>query len=224
MEGWNREHPYQGCGDGTADADEDGFELRHRARANRWNVSELTRLMFPSSDTGIVRVVQVFVPTIRRLAMRHPLLLFLALFAAAPPAFAQQGTITGTVVDTGGDSVVNAQVTLSLDGRAPDQETQSTVGGEFSFANVTPGRYHLTFTADGFAVKTIAGDVHPGETVNLPPIALAIATFTTELNVTPTQVDRLRLRKSSGSSVSFLTTTPPTISMPLRSTPDKSSS
>src|ERR1700681_172222 len=79
-------------------------------------------------------------------------LLVLALLAVASPAFCQQGAITGTVVDSSGASIARAQVTLSLDDRRPDRETQSTEAGDFSFANVETGRYHLSFTAPGFAV------------------------------------------------------------------------
>jgi carboxypeptidase family protein len=116
-------------------------------------------------------------------------LLVLALLAVAPPAFCQQGTITGTVVDSSGASVARAQVTLSLEGRGPDRETQSTEAGDFSFANVEPGRYHLSFTAMGFAVQVIAGELRAGQTLRLPTTTLDVATFSTQVNVTPSQVD-----------------------------------
>src|SRR5580692_9365365 len=89
-------------------------------------------------------------------------LLVLAWLAVASPAFCQQGTITGTVVDSSGASIARAQVTLSLNGRRPDRETQSTEAGDFSFANVEPGQYHLSFTAPDFAVRVIAGELRAG--------------------------------------------------------------
>jgi hypothetical protein len=49
----------------------------------------------------------------------------------APLAFGQQGNITGSVVDAIGASVRGALVRLSLDGRAPDQETRSAESGDF---------------------------------------------------------------------------------------------
>lgn len=107
----------------------------------------------------------------------------------APLAFSQQGTIIGTVVDTSGASVAQAQVKLSLDSRGPEQETQPADGGGFSFSNVAPGPFHLTFTAQGFAVKTIAGELHAGETLNLPQTALAIDTLNTAVTVTQSQVE-----------------------------------
>jgi hypothetical protein len=114
-------------------------------------------------------------------------LLFLALLGVAPPAFCQQGTITGTVVDTSGAFVAHAQIILSLRGRGPDRETQSTDAGDFSFSNVTPGPYQLTVRAEGFAVKVIEGDLQAGGTANLPKTALAVAAFNTEMSVTPDQ-------------------------------------
>jgi hypothetical protein len=116
-------------------------------------------------------------------------LLLLALLAAAAPAFAQQGTISGTVVDPGGAIVPHAQIALRLEGRDGDRQTESTDQGEFSFSNVDPGPYHLSIAAEGFAVKTISGDLPAGENLNLPSIALTVVTFSTEVNVTPTKGD-----------------------------------
>ncbi len=107
----------------------------------------------------------------------------------APLAFGQQGSIAGTVVDTSGASVASAQVKLSIEGRGSDRETKAGAGGEFTFADVTPGPYKLSFTAKGFAVKTIAGELPAGESANLPPVALAVDAVNTEVNVTQTQVE-----------------------------------
>jgi hypothetical protein len=85
-----------------------------------------------------------------------------------PKAFGQQGAIGGTVVDTSGAPIARAQVRLSLDGRGPDREMQSADSGEFSFQNVAADPYRLSFTAAGFASKTMAGELHAGETLNLP--------------------------------------------------------
>ncbi len=109
----------------------------------------------------------------------------LILLAVAPIAFGQQGTISGTVIDTSGSSVAHAQVRLSLDGRGPDQETQTAESGSFSFSNVAPGTYSLSFAAKGFAVRTITCDLHLGEALSLPQTALAIDTLSTQVNVTP---------------------------------------
>lgn len=118
----------------------------------------------------------------------HPLFI-LALLAISAPAFCQQGTITGTVVDASGASVAHAQIKLSIEGRGPDQETLSADSGAYSFSNVDPGPFQLSVTLEGFAVKTIAGELHVNETLNLPETALALRTLTTEVKVTPTPAE-----------------------------------
>jgi hypothetical protein len=114
-------------------------------------------------------------------------LLCLALLGIAQFALGQQGTITGTVLDTSGASVAQADVKLSLDGRGPDQEMPSKDGGGFAFSNVAPGPFRLSFTGNGFAARTIAGEIHADETLGLPPITLAVGTLATTVNVTQTQ-------------------------------------
>ena len=115
--------------------------------------------------------------------------LLIALLSSAFVTFAQQGTIAGTVVDTTGSSVAHASVRLLLGGRAPDQETQSADNGAFSFANVPPGPYHLSFSAKGFAAKTTDGELHAGEALALPQTVLSLDRLTTEVTVTQTQAE-----------------------------------
>lgn len=103
----------------------------------------------------------------------------------APLAFAQTGTISGTVVDSSGGSITHVKVELSPGIR----QTETGEGGGFSLADVAAGAYRLSFTAKGFASKTIAADLHEGETLNLPPLALAIDTLSTEVVVTQTQTE-----------------------------------
>jgi hypothetical protein len=118
----------------------------------------------------------------------------LVLLAIAPLAFGQQGTIAGTVVDSSGASVAHAKVKLSLDDGGPGQETQSADDGDFTFANVSKGPFHISFTAAGFAVETIAGELHDGEALKLPRTTLVLATITTEVNVTQTQAEIAELQ------------------------------
>ena len=116
-------------------------------------------------------------------------LLLVTFLTLTPVAFAQPGTISGTVVDASGASVAQVQVKLSLDGRAADREAQSTPTGEFSFANVPSGPYRLTFNSTGFALKAITGELAADQTLVLPPTALAIDKVTNQLNVSQTQVE-----------------------------------
>jgi hypothetical protein len=115
--------------------------------------------------------------------------LFFAVLAMAAPAFGQQSTITGTVVDTSGAFIAHARVTLALDGRGPDQETSSADGGDFSFSNVAPGQFRVGLTAEGFTAKIVIGELHAGESLRLPETVLTVATFIAQVNVTPGQAD-----------------------------------
>ncbi|MEO8257724.1 MAG: carboxypeptidase-like regulatory domain-containing protein [Acidobacteriota bacterium] len=116
-------------------------------------------------------------------------MLLLLSLAVASPALCQQGTISGTLVDTSGALVAHAQVTLLLDGRDGDRQTESTEEGGFSFSNVDPGRYQLSISAPGFAVKVVSGDLGAGRDVRLPRIALAAGIFSTQVDVTPAESD-----------------------------------
>jgi hypothetical protein len=119
---------------------------------------------------------------------------FLLLTLAVPPlALTQEngatGSIAGILVDTSGASVAQAQVKLILDGRGPDREAQSSETGSFSFDEVPPGTFRLSFTAKGFTSTTLTGELHPGEALALPNTALEIDRPTTEVNVTQTQAE-----------------------------------
>jgi hypothetical protein len=117
----------------------------------------------------------------------HLLLLLFLLSVTSALALGQEATISGQLVDSTGAAVENAQVKLWVDRGGEVQQTRSTAQGEFLFAKVAPGAFYLTITADGFAVKTIAGELHLGEVLALPPAELALATITAEVNVTQTQ-------------------------------------
>lgn len=119
------------------------------------------------------------------------------LLAAASAAFTQTGTLNGTVTDSSGASIARAQVKLSLSGRAPDQSAEASDAGHFSFANVSPGPYRLTFTAAGFAPKTISGDLAAAsEPVILPPTTLVIDILSTAVIVTltPTEIAQEQIK------------------------------
>ncbi len=118
------------------------------------------------------------------------LLLCLAVTLLASSAFAQQGTIAGTVVDPTGSAVAHVRIRLTLADRAPAQDAQSSESGRFSFSNVAPGPFLLSFTAEGFSTRTVPGELHAGENLELPPIALALGILTAAVNVSPaTQVE-----------------------------------
>jgi hypothetical protein len=106
------------------------------------------------------------------------------LLLAARLACAQQGSIAGTVVDNTGSSIPHAGVKL-----AAGREVQSSDDGQFSFAEVPPGPWSITFTAKGFAPRTITGELKPGEDLTLPATALSIDNVNTAVNVTQTRAE-----------------------------------
>ncbi len=132
---------------------------------------------------------------IRRMGPRHGLqwrrLLVYALFCClAATAYSQQtpGTISGTVLDPNGNSILAARIRLTQ-GKAEAVETGSDGEGHFVFPSVAPGPFQVTITAEGFAPRDLPGELHPGETLALPPVSLAIVAATTEVRVSVTNYE-----------------------------------
>jgi hypothetical protein len=142
----------------------------------------------------------------RLLASRNGLqwsrLLLCALFCIwscplAAPAWGQQvpaapdqpGSVSGTVVDPTGDFVVSARIRLTQAGKKEAIETGPDSDGHFVFSNVAPGPFQVAISAEGFASQAVPGVLHPGETLVLPPISMAIAVATTEVRVSVTNYE-----------------------------------
>lgn len=97
------------------------------------------------------------------------------------PIQQSSGSIRGTIIDQTGAVVPAARVRLT-EGDSRNQEVLSD-HGQFSFANVVPGGFQLTITADGFATQTFSGVVESGQMQTLPPIMLNIAAAQTTVQV-----------------------------------------
>jgi hypothetical protein len=100
------------------------------------------------------------------------------------------GSISGTVVDRTGAVVAVAHVSLTREDHSPAQVVVTGQDGQFSFANIAPGPFQLTITCAGFATQASSGMLHSGEIYTAPPIALAVATAVTDVEVvlSPEQV------------------------------------
>jgi len=61
--------------------------------------------------------------------------------------------------------------------------------GQFSFANIAPGSFHLTITSAGFATQASSGILRSGEIYIVPSIALDVATANTEVQVGLSQTE-----------------------------------
>ena len=133
--------------------------------------------------------------------MRTQLLLCTLLFAFPAPSRAQSqtpdaptgeqqprqqtlGSVAGVVVDQTGAAVVGAQVRLTRQDQSPSQESVSGEGGQFSFANVTPGPFQLTITAGSLSTQVVSGILQPGEVHIVPQITMTLATQVTQVTVT----------------------------------------
>jgi Carboxypeptidase regulatory-like domain len=104
-----------------------------------------------------------------------------------PPAAEQRMApcVSGRIVDQTGVAVVGAKIKLSGQDPAQTQEVLAGEDGLFTFRNVAPGTFHLTFTAAGFAVQEFSGILGAQESFTVPQIVLALATLATEVRVVP---------------------------------------
>jgi hypothetical protein len=93
------------------------------------------------------------------------------------------GSITGIVVDPTGTGVAGAKITLSHDNTSQSEEQLSRDDGQYSFTAVSPGSFHLSLTATGFATQTVSGKLASGESCVVPQMTLAVATNVTEVRV-----------------------------------------
>ena len=104
-------------------------------------------------------------------------------------AFGQvdEGSISGTVQDTSGAVVPNAQVTLLNTDQGITLETKTNSSGGYTFSPVRIGHYTITVTAQGFAKttqKNLTVNVAQFLEVNVQ-LKLGAATETVEVNTAP---------------------------------------
>ena len=88
-------------------------------------------------------------------------------------------------MDPTGAVIAGARVKLTRKTHSPSQEGLSGDDGQFSFANIAPGPFQLSITAPGFAAQSSSGTLRPGESYEVPQIALTVATAVTEVRVGP---------------------------------------
>jgi hypothetical protein len=115
------------------------------------------------------------------------------------------GTIAGTVADTTGAVIPDANVILENTSNGDKRITVSNGSGFFNFAAVPPAKYKVTIKASGFT-PWIATDiiVHLGENHVLPKIALTVASSTTAVEIVASQAGVIPI--DSGASSTTLTT------------------
>jgi hypothetical protein len=103
---------------------------------------------------------------------------------------ASPGSITGIITDPDGAEVPDAHVILTLDASPSLQRIAISGGdGRFSFADVPPGSFNLTISAQGFASHQTSGNLHPGEAFDATEITLPTPVASINMQVTASQED-----------------------------------
>jgi hypothetical protein len=112
------------------------------------------------------------------------------------PSAQMFGSITGTVTDQDGAMIPAAQVQLLGEGQPQTtaRVVASDATGRFAFANVTPGRFQLTVSAQGFTTQQGSAEVVAAETMEVPAIVLEAATNIEVQAITQRQLAEEQLR------------------------------
>jgi hypothetical protein len=86
----------------------------------------------------------------RKIVSGYVWLCIVLLFAT--PLLAQDANLTlvGTVTDGSGNPMANAKVSLRNLANGQTSETQTDANGQYSFANLAPGDYEVSASAEGF--------------------------------------------------------------------------
>lgn len=104
--------------------------------------------------------------------LRRVLVTLLALLIATS-AYAQTGSVSGSVADTTAGRIPGA--TIELVGEGARQTTQSDGDGQYTFTNVPRGTYDVTVSLVGFAQARQTGVMVGESSVDLGTITLALA-------------------------------------------------
>ncbi len=120
-----------------------------------------------------------------RLTLLSAAIILLAL-TGVPKSNAQatDSNLVGTVTDASGAAVANAKVVATNKDTNVKYPTTSDTSGDYRLNNLPVGRYDVTATANGFAVRTIANvqlDLNHTGSVNL---TLAVGDVTQTVDVT----------------------------------------
>jgi hypothetical protein len=99
------------------------------------------------------------------------------------------GRISGAVIDQSGAVVAGVLVRLSREDQSSDQEALSDDDGQFSFANIAPGPFHLTISSPGFTTQSYSGNLQAGEGFLVPQLTVAVAPAITEVRVIPSRIE-----------------------------------
>ncbi|PWT98709.1 MAG: hypothetical protein C5B51_28600 [Terriglobia bacterium] len=123
------------------------------------------------------------------------------------------GRISGSIVDSSGAAVPDAQVQLLLPaGKTAIFLTATTGEGLFRFAGIQPGKYDIKIEAKGFLPASVREvEVDPIRETSLPAIQIALATVTQSIEV----VSAVQPVETANAEVSSTVTSPQIDKLPL---------
>ena len=93
---------------------------------------------------------------------------YVSSFGKEPSHHQATGYVSGTILDQSGAVSAGAEVRLSDEGEASNQEVKSGSNGQFLFNNVVPGAFRLTVTSPGFATREISAASAPRGNLSCP--------------------------------------------------------
>ncbi len=125
----------------------------------------------------------------------------LALFVPRTLSGQASAGITGTITDSSGAVVANANVTVTNQGTTVADHTTSSSAGTYSFKGLPPGKYNLAVEATGF--KKGVQDGVTVEVSTTPTINITLATGATSetVQVTADQVSLNTTQPEMGSTI-----------------------
>jgi len=101
------------------------------------------------------------------------------------PSQPDTGNISGTVLDTRGDVLQGAKVTLAGQSGSDVRTVESGNDGQFAFTNLPPDAYRITVTAPGMNRFTSTQILlHAGEFRLVPAVTLSVSGGSTSVTVT----------------------------------------
>jgi hypothetical protein len=131
----------------------------------------------------------------------------LFLCCAALPVWAQagsQGTVTGVVTDQSNAVVPDTTVTLKDKATSAVLTTTTNNAGRYTFVNVRPGDYEVTFTKTGFAKVSIPSDVVEVGMTSTNNVTMKVGTESQTVEVQATGVELQTLNATVGNTVNGL--------------------
>src|SRR6202140_1427105 len=158
------------------------------------SVNAVGLIQFAASSRQSLFVLEDFAMRVRRQIFSSLFACFLLCsavlwLASTLPMSAQltdTGTVAGTVTDQSSAVVPGVTVTLTDTATNNSRKTLTNDAGRYTFANVTPGKYNMTFAKEGFATTTVnAQEVKVGMSVT-NNVSLQVGGASVRVEVTAT--------------------------------------